>query len=132
MAPRSRRPHSPVRRTMRIGLTLNPEEHEKIRAAAARNGMAKAAYAAKAAVDRAEGRDGTAPDGGRIGPEVLAALMALVAEMQAIGSNLNQSVRKLNATGQRPGRLATQAAQCMDAIDRAGDAIEELRPPRHW
>lgn len=132
MAPRSRRPHSPVRREMRIGLTLNPEEHEKIRAAAARNGMAKAAYAAMAAVDRAEGRDGTAPDGGRVGPEVLAALMALVAEMQAIGSNLNQSVRKLNATGQRPGRLATQAAQCMDVIDRAGDAIEELRPKRHW
>lgn len=132
MAPRSRRPHSPVRRRMRIGLTLNPEEHEKIRVAAARNGMAKAAYAAKAAVDRAEGRDATAPDGGRIGPEVLAALMALVAEMQAVGSNLNQSVRKLNATGQRPGRLAAQAAQCMDAIDRASDAIEELRPKRHW
>jgi hypothetical protein len=131
MAPRSRRPHSPVRRRIRIGLTLNPEEHEKVVAAAARHGMAKAAYAAKAAVDRAEGRDDTRVSG-RVGPEVLAALMALVAEMQAIGNNLNQSVRKLNATGQRPGRLATQAAQCMYAIDRASDAIEELRPPRHW
>jgi hypothetical protein len=117
---------------MRIGLTLSPEEHEVIRAAAARNGMAKAAYAAKAAVDRAAGRDGAAAAGGRVGPEVLAALMALVAEMQAIGNNLNQSVRKLNATGQRPGRLAAQAAQCMDAVDRAGDVIEELRPERHW
>jgi hypothetical protein len=116
---------------MRIGLTLSPEEHEKIRAAAERNGMAKAAWAAKAAVDRAEGRD-AATAGGRAGPEVLAALMAIVAEMQAIGNNLNQSVRKLNATGQRPGRLATQAAQCMDAVDRASDAIEELRPKRHW
>ena len=132
MAPRSRRPHSPVRRGMRIGLTLSPEEHEKVLAAATRNGMAKAAWAAKAAVDRAEGRDGAAAPGGRAGPEVLAALMAIVAEMQAIGNNLNQSVKKLNATGQRPGRLATQAAQCMDAIDRASDAIEELRPPRHW
>ena len=132
MAPRSRRPHSPVPREMRIGLTLNPEEHEKIRAAAERSGMAKAAYAAKAAVDRAEGRDGAAAAGGRIGPEVLALLMALVAEMQAIGKNFNDSVRRLNATGQRPGRLATQAAQCKDAIDRAMDVIEELRPPRHW
>jgi hypothetical protein len=114
---------------MRIGLTLSPEENEILRAAAARNGMAKAAYAAKAAVDRAAGRDGAAAAGG---PEVLAALMALVAEMQAIGNNLNQSVRKLNATGQRPGRLATQAAQCMDAVDRASDVIEELRPERHW
>ena len=94
--------------------------------------MAKAAWAAQAAVDRAEGRDATTAAGGRVGPEVLAALMALVAELQAIGNNLNQSVRKLNATGQRPGRLATQAAQCMDAVDRASDVIEELRPKRHW
>jgi hypothetical protein len=116
---------------MRIGLTLSPEEHEKVRAAAARNGMAKAAYAAKAAVERAEGRDGTMA-GGRAGPEVVAAIMALVSEMQAIGNNLNQSVRKLHATGQRPGKLATQAAQCMDAVGRAGDVLEELRPERHW
>jgi hypothetical protein len=93
--------------------------------------MAPAAWAAKAAVDRAEGRDDT-PAGGGAGPEVLAALLAIVAEMQAAGNNLNQSVRKLNATGQRPGRLAFHAARCMDAIDRASDAIEELRPPRHW
>jgi hypothetical protein len=52
--------------------------------------------------------------------------------MQAIGNNLNQSVRKLNATGQRPGRLATQATRCMDAVDRASDVLEELRPERHW
>jgi hypothetical protein len=99
--------------------------------AARRNGMAPAAWAAKAALGRADGRDAD-PAGGGVGPEVLAALMAIVAEMQAAGNNLNQSVRKLNATGQRPGRLAVHAARCMDATDRAGDAIEELRPPRHW
>jgi hypothetical protein len=114
-----------------MGLTFTGDEIERVRAAARRNGMAPAAWAAKAALDRADGRDDS-PAGGGVGPEVLAALMAIVAEMQGVGNNFNQSVRKLNATGQRPGRLATQAAQCMDVIDRAGDAIEELRPPRHW
>jgi hypothetical protein len=113
-----------------MGLTFTGDEIGRVRAAARRNGMAPAAWAAKAALDRADGRD--ADPAGGVGPEVLAALMAIVAEMQAAGNNLNQSVRKLSATGQRPGRLAVHAARCMDAIDRAGDAIEELRPPRHW
>jgi hypothetical protein len=114
-----------------MGLTYTRDERERVRAAARRNGMAPAAWAAKAALDRADGRGG-APAGGGVGPEVLAALLAIVAEMSAAGNNLNQSVRKLNATGQRPGRLTFYAARCMDAIDRASDAIEELRPPRHW
>lgn len=130
MASRSRRQHAKARRDCRMGLTFTGDEIGRVRAAARRNGMAPAAWAAKAALDRADGRD-AAPARG-VGPEVLAALMAIAAEMQAAGNNLNQSVRKLNATGQRPGRLAVHAARCMDAIDRAGDAIEELRPPRHW
>jgi hypothetical protein len=130
MASRSRRQYGKGSRDCRMGLTYTREERERVRAAARRNGMAPAAWAAKAALDAADGR-GDAP-AGRAGPEVLAALMAIVAEMQAAGNNLNQSVRKLNATGQRPGRLAFYAARCMDAVDRAGDAIEELRPPRHW
>ena len=93
--------------------------------------MATAAYAAQAALDRADGRD-TAPSDGRAGPEVLAALMVIVTEMQAAGNNLNRSVKKLAATGQRPGRLDFYAQRCMEVIDRASDAIEELRPPRHW
>jgi hypothetical protein len=131
MASRSRRQYAKGSRDCRMGLTYTRDERERVRAAARRNGMAPAAWAAKAALDAADGRDAD-PAGGGVGPEVLAALMAIVAEMQAAGNNLNQSVRKLNATGQRPGRLAVHAARCMDAIDRAGDAIEELRPPRHW
>ena len=109
MASRSRRQHAKARRDCRMGLTFTGDEIGRVRAAARRNGMAPAAWAAKAALDRADGRD-AGPVGGGIGPEVLAA------------------VRKLNATG----RLAVHAARCMDAIDRASDAIEELRPPRHW
>jgi hypothetical protein len=133
MASRSRRQYARTRRDCRMGLTFTGDEIGRVRAAARRNGMAPAAYAAQAALDRADGRsDAPGPGGGRADPEVLAALMAIVAEMQAAGNNLNQSVRKLNATGQRPGRLAFHAARCMDAIDRASDAIEELRPKRHW
>lgn len=132
MASRSRRRYARARRDRRMGLTFTGDEIGRVRAAAARNGMAPAAYAAQAALDRADGRADAPDPGGRAGPEVLAALMAVVAEMQAAGNNLNQSVRKLNATGQRPGRLAFDAARCMDAVDRACDAIEELRPERHW
>jgi hypothetical protein len=128
VAPRSRRNHSPVRRTARVGLTFTPEAKAAVQAAARRNGMATAAWAAQVVLDRAEGRD-RAPGPG---PELLAAAMALVAQMQAVGNNLNQSVRQLNATGQRPGHLAAQAAQCMDLVDQAHDLIEAIRPERHW
>lgn len=131
MAPRSRRPHSRVRRTERFGLTFTPAESERVGEAAWRNGMAKAAWAAMAVLDRADGRD-VVPGGGRVSPEALAALMALSREMAAIGSSFNRAVRALTATGQCPGHLTGYAARCMDAVDRAGDAIEELRPPRHW
>lgn len=131
MAPRSRRPHSRVRRTERVGLTFTPAESGRVGEAAWRNGMAKAAWAAMAVLDRADGRD-VAPGGGRVSPEALAALMALSREMAAIGSSLNRAVGALTATGQCPGHLVGYAARCMDAVDRAGDAIEELRPPRHW
>jgi hypothetical protein len=132
MAARSRRQPAGARRDRRVGLTFTKEEKERLRAAAARCGMAPAAYAAQAALDRADGHGEPPARGGQAGPEVLAALMAIVSQMQAAGNNLNQAVRKLHATGQRPGRLSSYAARVMDAVDAASDAIEELRPPRHW
>jgi len=132
MAARSRRQPAGARRTCRVGLTFSKDEKRRLRAAAERCGMAPAAYAAQAALDRADGRSEPPVAGGRAGPETLAALMAVTAEMQAAGNNLNQAVRKLNATGQRPGRLAAYAARLMDAVDQAGDLIEELRPRKHW
>ena len=63
MASRSRRQYATGGRDCRMGLTYTWDERERVRAAARRNGMAPAAWAAKAALDRAEGRDG-APAGG--------------------------------------------------------------------
>lgn len=97
--------------------------------AAQRNGMAVAAWIGTGALARAEGRDSETFG---IGPEDLAALMALQAELGRAGNLLNQSVRKLNATGQRPGRLASYAARCVDVIERADAVIARLRPRRHW
>jgi hypothetical protein len=112
-----------------VAVTFTERELARVQQAAQRNGMAVAAWIGTGALDRAEGRDSETFG---IGPEDLAVLMALQAELGHAGNLLNQSVRKLNATGQRPGRLASYAARCMDVIERADTVIARLRPRRHW
>jgi hypothetical protein len=129
MASHSRRRHSPERRGCRVAITFTARELARMQQAAQRNGMALAAWIGDGAVERAEGRDGEASG---IGAEDLVTLMALQVELSRAGNLLNQSVRRLNATGQRPGRLASHAARCMDVIERADEVIARLRPRKHW
>ena len=130
MASQSRRRHSPDRRSCRVAITFTPRELTRVQEAAQRNGMAVAAWIGTGAVDRADGRSGDGRETGRISPDALAVLMELSRQLGWAGNLLNQAVRGLNATGQRPGRLAAYAARCMDVIDNADEAIEELRLPR--
>jgi|SRR5271165_1833702 len=121
-----RRARQPVPRTRRVEFTLTGEEYAVVIAAAARAGLARRAYAARAAL-------AAAASGRLIGDEeslgqVLIELMRAAGLVRRIAANLNQAVAKLNATGQPAGDLPRYAAESIrraDHIDQVADAVRK-------
>ena len=117
-----RRPRQPVPRTRRVEVTLTGEEYAVIQAAARRAGLARRAYIAQAVL-------AAAANGGPLGGReslgrALIELMRAAGLVRRIGTNINQAVAKLNATGQPAGDLPGYAA---GIIRRAGhiDAVAD-------
>ena len=121
-----RRPRQPVPRTRRVEVTLTGEEYTVIEAAARRAGLARRAYIAQAVLTAAA-TDG--PLGGREAlRQVLIELMRAAGLVRRIGTNINQAVAKLNATGQPAGDLpgyATGTIRRADHIDEVADAVRK-------
>jgi hypothetical protein len=92
--------------------------------AAGRGGLARGAFAAEAALAAARG---TQPRGGSPLREALAELMSAAGLVRRIGTNLNQAVARLNATGQRGEDLLPAAQFCVRVIRRLDEAAEQLR-----
>ena len=59
--------------------------------------------------------------------EALAELMAAAGLVRRVGTNLNQAVARLNATGQRGDDLLPAAQFCVRVIRRLDEAAEQLR-----
>ena len=59
--------------------------------------------------------------------EALAELIAAAGLVRRVGTNLNQAVAKLNATGQRGEDLLPAAQFCVRVIRRLDDAAEQVR-----
>jgi len=59
--------------------------------------------------------------------EALAEVMTAAGLVRRIGTNLNQAVARLNATGQRGEDLMPAAQFCMRAVQRLDEAAEQLR-----
>ena len=59
--------------------------------------------------------------------EALAEVMTAAGLVRRIGTNLNQAVARLNATGQRGEDLVPAAQFCMRVIRRLDEAAEQLR-----
>jgi hypothetical protein len=121
-----RRARQPVPRTYRVEVTLTGEEYAVIEAAARQAGLARRAYIAEAVlVAAANGR----PLGDRESlQQVLIELMRAAGLVRRIGTNINQAVAKLNATGQPAGNLPGYAAgtiRCADHIDEVADAVRK-------
>jgi len=114
------RQHDARSRTVRLGLT--EKEFADLEQAAGRAGLAKAAYAAEAALAAARGK-AAAPDA--LFQDALAELMHAAGLVRRIGVNLNQAVAKLNATGQLPGELVPCAQVCMRRVEHL-DAVADL------
>ena len=103
---------------------LTEEEFGELTEAAGRARMARAAYAAEAALSAARG---TAAEPDAQLREALGEVMRAAGLVRRIGVLLNQAVAKLNATGQRPGELDECARICVRRVASMDAAAEEVR-----
>ncbi len=121
-----RRARQPVPRTRRVEITLTGEEYTVIEAAARRAGLARRAYIAQAVLAAANG----GPPGDRESlRRALIELMRAAGLVRRIGTNINQAVAKLNATGRPAGDLPGYAAGSIrraDHIDEVADAVRKV------
>ena len=96
-----------------VQFSLTQDEFDEVSGAAERAGLARGAFAAEVTLAAARGVQARAASPLR---EALGELMAAAGLVRRIGTNLNQAVAQLNATGQRGEDLLP-----VGAVLRAGD-----------
>ena len=119
-----RRSREAVPRPKVVQFSLTQDEFDQLSEAAEQCGLARGAFAAEAALAAARGVQGRAASPLR---EALGELMAAAGLVRRIGTNLNQAVARLNATGQRGEDLKPAAEFCMRVIRRLDEAAEQVR-----
>jgi hypothetical protein len=119
-----RRSREAARRGRRVEFTLTDGEFAHLDTAAQLAGLSRGAYAAQAALAVARG------GGSRAGVplrEALVELMTAAGLVRRVGTNLNQAVARLNATGQRGDDLLPAAQFCVRVIRQLDEAAEHVR-----
>jgi hypothetical protein len=119
-----RRSRQAVPRPRLVKFFLTEEELAELDEAADRAGLARGAFAAEAALSAARGTPTPASTPTR---EALVEVMAAAGLVRRAGTNLNQAVAKLNATGQRGADLIPAAEFCVRVIRRLDETAEYLR-----
>src|SRR5436309_2153216 len=119
-----RRSRQAVPRPKVVQFSLTEEEFEEVSAAAARSGLARGAFAADVTLAAARGTQSRAGSPVR---EALVEFMAAAGLVRRVGTNLNQAVARLNATGQRGDDLLPAAQFCVRVVRRLDEAAEQLR-----
>jgi hypothetical protein len=99
-------------------------EWDMVTAAAARAGMAPGAYAAQAALDRAEHRTVNLP---QLRREMVVALMQTAANVSRIGTNLDQVAAQLRDGGTPGPELEPTARNCARVLRLVDEAVELVR-----
>jgi hypothetical protein len=107
-----------------VEFSLTEEEFSDLKAAAARAGLARGAYAAEVVLSVSRGVACPADSPFR---EALGEFVRAAGLMRRIGVNLNQAVAKLNATGQPSGDLLPYAAACLRRAERLDAVAEQIR-----
>jgi hypothetical protein len=123
-ASRRRRSRQAESRPKVVQFSLTEEEFDEVSAAAARSGLARGAFAAEVTLAAVRGAE---PRVGSPFREALAELISAAGLVRRVGTNLNQAVAKLNATGQRGDDLQPAAQFCIRVIRRLDEAAEQLR-----
>src|SRR5216684_6720895 len=119
-----RRARQAVSRPRVVQFSLTEEEFGEVSRAAERSGLARGAFAAEAALAAARGM---APRADSPLREALVEVMTAAGLVRRVGTNLNQAVAKLNATGQRSEDLFPAADFCVRVIRRLDETAEQLR-----
>lgn len=107
-----------------VQFSLTEEEFAEVSAAAKSSGLARGAFAAEAALTAARG---SRPRVGSPLREAMVELMSAAGLVRRAGTNLNQAVARLNATGQRGDDLLPAAKFCARVIRRLDEAAEQVR-----
>jgi hypothetical protein len=119
-----RRSRQAAPRPKTVQFSLTQDEFEHVSQAAAAAGMARGAFAAEVTLAAASGAQARTASPLR---ETLDELMAAAGLVRRIGTNLNQAVAKLNATGQRSEDLLPAAEFCVRGIRRLDEVAEHVR-----
>ena len=119
-----RRSRQAVPRPRVVQFSLTEEEFGEISHAAERLGLARGAYAAEATLAAARSEPPPALSPLR---EALAEVMTAAGLVRRAGTNLNQAVTRLNATGQAGADLVPAAQFCARVIRRLDETAEQLR-----
>lgn len=107
-----------------VQFSLTVDEFEQVSRAAELAGLARGAFAAEAALAAARGAELPA---GSVLREALAEVMTAAGLVRRAGTNLNQAVMRLNATGQRGEDLLPAVRFCVRVIRRLDETAEQLR-----
>ncbi len=116
---RGRRPREQKPREYVVKVKLSAAEKASMSAAAERAGLAVAAYLGQAGLDAAEHRAVPVPV---MQQEMLRELALARGMVRRIGTNLNQAVAQLNATGQPGPDLGPAVDCCMRAVRHVDEA----------
>lgn len=119
-----RRSRQAVPRVRLVKFFLTDEELAELDDAARQARLARGAFAAEVTMAAARGRQAQVGTPLR---EVLVELISAAGLVRRIGTNLNQAVARLNATGQRGEDLLPTAQFCVRVIRRLDEAAEHVR-----
>ncbi len=119
-----RRSRQAAPRLRLVKFFLTDDELAELDEAAGQAGLARGAFAAEVTMAAARDRSVRISTPLR---EALVELMSASGLARRIGTNLNQAVARLNATGQRGEDLLPAAQFCVRVIRRLDEAAEHVR-----
>jgi uncharacterized protein (DUF1778 family) len=115
-------------RSCRIAISVDTSEQAELEQAAHAEGLTVSAFVAENGL--AAARRTIPPATGPL-REALADLVHATAQVQKVGTNLNQAVAALNATGNPPGNLvqyARYAATVIENLDKVAGVVSQRLP----
>ena len=110
-------------RKIRIAIAVDEAEEASLVDAAREKGLTVSAFVADAALRAA--RQNITPDTSDL-VNAVAGLARAAVQVQRVGTNLNQAVAALNATGQPPGNLLPYARYAIEVVRRLDEAARRV------
>jgi uncharacterized protein (DUF1778 family) len=116
--------HQGTSRTCRIAISVDQAEQEELEQAACAEALTLSAFVAEKALAAARH---TLPPTTAPLREALADLARATAQVQKVGTNLNQAVAALNATGLAPGNLIQYARYATTIVEKIDQIVLRIR-----